>query len=94
MTDADRLVLLKADLQMTTTANDTYLTHLLQAAAGLIEKEGVTLEDTLNDNSLQVMYAAYLYRKRASDNPIMPRYLRWALNNRLFSQKGGGIDVT
>ena len=94
MTTADRLVLLKADLQMTTTANDTYLTHLLQAAAGLIEKEGVTLEDTLNDNSLQVMYAAYLYRKRASDNPIMPRYLRWALNNRLFSQKGGGIDVT
>ena len=33
------------------------------------------------------MYAAYLYRKRADDAPVMPRMLRYALNNRLFSQK-------
>ena len=35
-----------------------------------------------------VMYAAYLFRKRADEgSPQMPRMLRYALNNRLFSQK-------
>ena len=34
------------------------------------------------------MYAAYLYRRRREENVQMPRMLRWALNNRLFSQKG------
>ena len=45
------------------------------------------MQDTPEDNELIVMYAAYLYRKRAEDNPPMPRMLRWALNNRLFSEK-------
>lgn len=43
--------------------------------------------DTVEDGQLVVMYAAYLYRKRADDAPVMPRMLRYALNNRLFSQK-------
>lgn len=38
------------------------------------------------------MYAAYLVRKRATEE-AMPRMLRWALNNRLFSQKAGGGDA-
>ena len=94
MTTADRLVLLKADLQMVTHVNDTYLTHLLDVSAAMIAREGIMLEDTLEDDQLIVMYAAYLYRKRASDNPVMPRMLRWSLNNRLFAQKGGSGDVT
>ena len=33
------------------------------------------------------MYAAYLYRKRREATAEMPRMLRWALNNRVFSGK-------
>jgi hypothetical protein len=32
------------------------------------------------------MYTSYLWRKRAEDAP-MPRMLRWALNNRIMSEK-------
>ena len=46
--------------------------------------------DTPESVNLIVMYAAYLFRKRAEDNPIMPRMLRYALNQMLFAQKAGG----
>ena len=92
MTDADRLTMLKANLEIipANTAQDTYLAQLLTAGSQMIEREGISLDDTIEDNNLIVMYAAYLYRKRAEDNPPMPRMLRWALNNRLFS---GGTNV-
>lgn len=93
MTDADLLILLQADLNIlapdeTRTAQ---LTHLLTTAEQLITREGVTLSSpyTAEDGQLIIMYAAYLYRKRATQEG-MPRMLRWALNNRLFSQKAGG----
>ena len=54
-------------------------------------REGVTLTNSAEDAQLIIMYAAYLYRKRAT-NEGMPRMLRWALNNRIFS--GGGTDTT
>ena len=54
-----------------------------------ITREGITLEDTVEDLQLGEMYAAYLVRKR-NTTEAMPRMLRWALNNRLFSQKSGG----
>lgn len=51
----------------------------------------------IDDANLIVMYAAYLYRNRVNDSEAgyktaisatgMPRMLRYALNNRLFSQK-------
>lgn len=87
MTEADLLKLLKLNLSMITTVYDDYLAHLLLTSRELISREGISLQDTLEDNELIVMYAAYLYRKRAEDNPPMPRMLRWALNNRLFSEK-------
>ena len=50
-----------------------------------------------DDANLIVMYAAYLYRNRVNDAEAgyktklsstgMPRMLRYALNNRIFSQK-------
>ena len=46
------------------------------------------LGDSLEDAQLILMYAAYLFRKRATDEG-MPRMLRWALNNRIFSGGGG-----
>ena len=55
----------------------------------MIAREGVALTDSIEDAQLVILYAAYLFRKRAT-NEGMPRMLRWALNNRIFSRGGGG----
>ena len=108
MTDADVLVYLKANLEIypENTTQDQYLTMLITAAKDEIAREGITLDmEALSDLNLVVMYAAYLYRKRASDGADaaystaamrqvgMPRMLRYALNNRLFSQKMRGATT-
>lgn len=91
MTDNDILEILKVDLQLSTNAIDNYLSTLIEAAKSYIATEGIRLnENNTGDVNLVVMYAAYLYRKRRESNAQMPRMLRWALNNRLFSEKGGG----
>lgn len=94
MQEQQRLASLKLDLQLMTSAFDTYLQQLLDAAEQMITREGITLTESAEDENLRIMYAAYLYRKRADDTNAMPRMLRWALNNRLFSQKAGGTDAT
>ena len=88
MTDADKLVVLKKDLQTTTTANDEYLETLLTFAKAAIEREGIVLEDNIECDMAVIHYAAYLFRKRAGTDTAMPRFLRYELNNLLFSQKG------
>lgn len=87
MTQDERLSLLRLDLQLSNKEFDSYLLQLLDSAAQMIAREGIRLTDSVEDEQLRVMYAAFLYRKRAADNPVMPRMLRYALNNRLFSQK-------
>lgn len=92
MTAAETLDLTKLNLEIpaTNTLYDTYISSLIEAASQMIQREGIRLTDSVEDGNLIVMYAAYLYRKRANDSPQMPRMLRYALNNRLFSQKVGG----
>lgn len=91
MDKAAKLAILKQDLQMLTTANDEYLGTLLDLAAGAIQREGIKLiEDDTECDMAVVQYAAYLFRKRAAADTTMPRFLRWQLNNLLFSQKVGG----
>lgn len=90
MTAGDLLALVKLNLSIASAAYDSYLTQLIETAEQLIAREGISLTDTAEDNSLIVMYAAYLFRKRAEDSPQMPRMLRYALNNRLFSEKVSG----
>lgn len=97
MTQEDILTLLQADLNIlqpddTRTAQ---LTHLVNAALQLIAREGVTLQEPFSaeDGQLVIMYAAYLFRKRATGE-AMPRMLRWALNNRVFSAKAGDQSAT
>lgn len=86
-----RLKLLKLDLQISTNAIDDLLVQMINAAHRFIEREGISLDETsAEDTQLVVMYAAYLYRRRREENIAMPRMLRWALNNRLFSEKAGG----
>lgn len=89
MDEAAKLLVLKQDLQMLTTANDDYLKTLMKLAASEIETEGITLtEGNIDSDMAVIQYAAYLFRKRAGTDASMPRYLRWQLNNMLFSQKG------
>lgn len=90
MTDADILTLLQVDLGELYPSEQraAFLTQAIQAARQFITREGVALTDSVEDGQLVEMYAAYLVRKRATEEP-MPRMLRWALNNRLFSQKMG-----
>ncbi|MBD5102036.1 MAG: hypothetical protein HDT27_04935 [Subdoligranulum sp.] len=90
MTQEQLLAMVKLDLQLMTNVFDAYLIQLLTAAEQMITTEGITLTSSPQDDQLRIMYAAYLYRKRAENAPQMPRMLRWALNNRLFAQKGGG----
>ena len=89
MTDETILAMLKVNLQIIAgnTLQDEYLRNLIATARQMITREGIMLTDSIEDGNLVVMYVAYLYRKRADDAPVMPRMLRYALNNRLFSQK-------
>lgn len=91
MNRADQLAALKADLQiMTDRMDEALLLPMLDGAKSMIAREGISLTDSPEDGLLVVMYAAYLYRKRKEENQAMPRMLRYALNNRLFSQKARG----
>ena len=93
MTNEEKLVLLKKDLQMLTSANDEYLSALLSQAAAAIQTEGIVLDTSIECEMAVVEYAAYLFRKRASTETAMPRFLRWNLNNILMKQKGRRNDI-
>lgn len=89
MTSEKKLALLKQDLQMLTSANDEFLKSLITTAESAIQREGITLvENDMDIDMAVIQYAAYLFRKRASSETAMPRFLRYRLNNILFSQKG------
>lgn len=90
----DKLRILKLDLQIATSAYDELLMQMISSAEDMIAREGIVLDgEKAEDTQLVVMYAAYLYRRRRDENPAMPRSLRFALNNRLFSQKAGGVNA-
>lgn len=94
MTNAEILTLLQVDLgeMYPSQQRQAYLNQAISAAQAFITREGVTLTDSVEDGQLVEMYAAYLIRKRAEDTG-MPRMLRWALNNRLFSQKASETNA-
>lgn len=92
MADEQILIALKVDLQISTTKMDNYLLNLISTAKSFITREGVTLTSSTEDGMLVEMYAAYLYRRRREENVAMPRMLRWALNNRIFSEKAGATN--
>ena len=82
------LSMLKVDLGIkSTTAYDERLSQYIEAADQAITEMGATLDySVLKDNQLVVMYAAWTWRKRDSGEG-MPWMLRYALNNRIFSEK-------
>lgn len=87
MTDLELLTLLKLQLQILTDALDVYLGHLLEAAEGMISREGI-VPDRSSAEYIQVllMQAQFLYDKRETGEGE-PRSLRFRKNNLLFSQK-------
>lgn len=92
MDNTAMLTALKTDLGIITNAYDQRLDQYLTSAQKAIEIEGITLSDSIADSDLVIRYAAWLWRKRATGEGI-PRSLRWALNNRLFSEKISGEDA-
>ena len=88
MTAAEQLEALRTDLGLTTTAYDDRLKQYLQTARTEIEREHVTLTDTVADGNLIVQYAAWMWRKRDTGEGV-PRMIRWQINNRIF---GGDSD--
>ena len=67
----------------------------VMTAESYIAREGIELQDTVDDQMLVSMYAMWLYDKRKTTGSKytsyyiqnMPRMLRYNLNNRLFQQK-------
>lgn len=82
------LKILKTDLEISGTSRDEMLGNMIELAKAAITKEGITLNETVEDGMLIEYYAAFLYRKRREDLVAMPRTLRYMLNNRLISEKG------
>ncbi len=102
MTDAEKLTILKSNLQLLTNTQDPYLIFLLEAAQAAMAREGISNDDMPDYNACQIDYAAYLFRKRAGSTEAatigtgfapsggetaMPRFLRYQLNNILMQQK-------
>lgn len=78
---------LKIDLGITTPLYDERLLQYIESAEQMIKREGATLSlDSEEDVQLVVMFAAWMWRRRDTGEG-MPRMLRYALNNRIFSEK-------
>ena len=90
MNKSDILQNVKVDIgiSVSATLRDDYLMNLIDLAEAAITREGITLDiaGSVEDGMLVESYAAFLYRKRQSDDVKMPRSLRYLLNNRLFSE--------
>lgn len=70
------------------TQKETQLGYYIDSAVDFIEREGVTIDyEKIGDLMLITMYAQYLYDKRMDGASVMPRALRYELNNRLFQEK-------
>lgn len=87
---AGLLSALKIDLGITTTAYDERLMQYIKSSYEAILEEGITLNSaSMKDQQLVILYSAWLWRKR-DNGEGMPRMIRYALNNRLFSEKMRG----
>lgn len=85
------LGMLKIDLGISTTAYDSRLGQYITSAQAEVSREGVSFPETLtlDDMQLIVMYAAWMWKRRESGD-VMPRMVRYLLNNRIVAQKMGG----
>ena len=90
MNDDQILAAVKTDLQISGSAYDTRLLQIIEESKAMIIEEGAkTLDpaDNAKDAGLVVMYADFRWETRKDPKAVMPRPLRWALNNRIFGEK-------
>lgn len=94
MDDQSRLALLKANVSaIGSTLYDDLFLSLLTSAVSMIEREGITLDmDSQEDNNLIVGYATWLFQQREDPAMLMPRWLRYNLNNKVLHQKAVNAD--
>lgn len=86
MNDELALEILKInlDLMRVDESKEKYLKFLIQSAKECVRHKGIILNNTEEDTNLIVMYAAYLYRRRAASDDIrMPEMLKIALRDRI-----------
>ena len=90
---ANQRILLQTDLGLLhpTPEQEVQLDHYLSMAHAAILREGVRLDpDAPEDDALLSMYAAWIYRRRASPDPSgMPRMIRAEPNDRTIAPAGG-----
>lgn len=91
MTAATRMSMLRADLQRTSGGgvSDEYLTFMLQAASGRLERQGIRDDGSGDYAQVLVSTAAWLYRKRVSGGPE-PDFLRQMRRDLIVSQRVRG----
>lgn len=67
---------------------EAQLQNYINASVEFIERQGITLDyEAMGDLMLVTMYSQYLYDKRMDGVSVMPRALRYELNNRVFQEK-------
>lgn len=95
MDDASRLALLKANVSaIGSTIYDDLFNSLLTSAKSMIEREGLTLDmDSTEDNNMIVGYATWLFQQREQPDMQMPRWLRYALNNKVLQQQAEAVVI-
>ena len=87
MNDENKLKILKFNLQILGNHENEYLIHLLNVAKDKLKnKYGIEVGDSLEDADIQIQYAAYQYRKRASNDP-MPKMLEEDLKSRFIRKE-------
>lgn len=102
MTKETLLSIIMADLNILVASQtvSNLLDHLLESSRSYMATEGIPTASGTSENPYDTqdadlirMYTCYLYRKRSTGEE-MPRMLRYALNNRLFSLKARDPDAS
>lgn len=91
MDNAEILLIVKANLGLTTDLRDKYLTSIIQAARGELSLKGVDPEGQeeayrLSYDQYLADYSAWAYRTRGGTE-TMPKYLRLKLNDLIIAHK-------
>lgn len=87
------LGLLKLDLGITHDLRDTYFNKFLVGSQQELERKGIKLDFSKDDDQLLVVdYAAWSYRKRQEDIRLS-RNLQLRINNRLIQKAGTEEDA-
>jgi hypothetical protein len=88
------LSLLKLDLGITHDLRDAYFKKHLNSTQNEIERTGIVLDFSDDDDMLLVVdYAAWNYRKRQENVPLS-RNLQIRINNRVIKKAGATDAVT